>query len=106
MLFWDLCWGYCLGIVQATREVIIVMALQPYKCNDCHFLFEILESHQHTLTCPACRSVNIEKDWSQISTHSQIDGDFDTIPAGKKIEEKNNILKKRWEGYEGPLGDH
>jgi putative FmdB family regulatory protein len=71
------------------------MPLFDYYCYACEHVWEVLEPPEHPERCPKCKNSAIEKQLGIV--HTQMDGNFDTTPVAKKIQVKNDQLRKKWE---------
>jgi hypothetical protein len=80
-----------------------VPAYVKYICETCGEIYEaeIDWLEENKFTCISCKGMLVNKcGYGERSVfHVRIDGSWDGVPVGKKIQEKNNQLKEKHAGY-------
>ena len=78
-------------------------AYVKYICVDCGEIYEAETEwlEENKFTCISCNGHLVNKcGFTKNPTfHVSIDGSWDGVPVGKKIQEKNNQLKDKYAGY-------
>jgi hypothetical protein len=95
--------GFC--PICSTELIQSSPAYLKYICEQCSEIVEaeLLWLEANDFTCPVCHGVHclVNKCSKNEKTtfHVKIDGVFDGVPIGKKIQEKNEQVKKHYAGY-------
>ena len=65
------------------------MPLQKYKCNDCDNEFkELIRGEDIKVSCPGCKSFNVERQIPQCVTRYKGDGFYSTDYNGSDSDEE------------------
>jgi predicted nucleic acid-binding Zn ribbon protein len=74
------------------------MPTYTYDCNTCNESSKHFVSHKDVqLNCATCGDVMVRN--FPLGVHTVVGSQLDSKDVGKVIQQKNDILKKKWSGY-------